>query len=343
MSQTSDGTSHPATPGRSSAGVGGPPVSPGLVMATVVLFWGLGPPVSKLITAPAVISVLYRFWLSVPLSFALAALVGSPLRWSTVRRAFVPGAAFGINLVFVFLALNASAVAVLSVVTTLQPGFILVVAGPFLGERPSWWHVGWTVVGIGGAALVVLGAGAEFDASPLGVAYAVIAMITFTLYFLLTRRARSRVDGGSGAGSQPAGHDIGALEWMAGITLAAAVTVTPWALLTSSAADFRAVDGTDWIWLAFIIAVTGIAGHALMAWTHRYIEASRSSLYLLAMNVVAIGAAWLIHDEPLNARQLVGGLVVFGAVAAVILRPPSSRSQPVPGDGPRSRFAVRSR
>ena len=30
----------------------------------------------------------------------------------------------------------------------LQPGVVLVVAGRWLGERPSPWHVGWTVIGI---------------------------------------------------------------------------------------------------------------------------------------------------------------------------------------------------
>ncbi|MEL7156051.1 MAG: DMT family transporter, partial [Actinomycetota bacterium] len=244
-------------------------------MAVVILFWGLGPPVSKLITAPAVISVLYRFWISVPILFVLAAVVGSPLRWATLRRTFIPGAAFGINLVFVFLTLNAAAVAVLSMITAMQPGFIMLIAGPFLGERPRLWHVAWTMFGIGGTAVVVLGAGAEFEASALGVGYAVAAMVMFTAYFLLTKQVRSQ------------DPDLHPIEWMAGISLAAAITVTPWALAVSSAEDYRAVDGIDWLWLAFIIAVTGVAGHVLMAWTHRYIQASRSSLYLLSNMVQA--------------------------------------------------------
>lgn len=59
-----------------------------------------------------------------------------------------------------------------------------------------------------------------------------------------------------------------------------------------------------------------------MAWVHRFVDATRSSLYLLSMNVVAIVAAWLIHDEPLTLVQIGGGVVVFAAVAAVISRPP---------------------
>lgn len=286
-------------------------MSPGLVMTAVILCWGFGPPISKLISAPAVIAVMYRFWISVPILFTLAIWAGHRPRWSTLRRTALPGAAFGINLVLVFLALNAAAVAVLSVVSTMQPGFILLLAGPFLGERPKLWHIVWTGIGIAGTSLVVLGSGSEVSSSWLGVFYAVASMVMFTAYFLLTKQARSEAT------------DVHPLAWMAGISLFAALVVTPWAVLTSSADDYRMVDGNDWIWMAFIVLVTGIAGHVMMAWTHRYIQASRSSMYLLSMNIVAIAAAWVIHDEPLTIIQALGGVVVFGAVAAVISRPAS--------------------
>ena len=66
----------------------------------------------------------------------------------------------------------------------------------------------------------------------------------------------------------------------------------------------------------------GIAGHVIMSWVTRYVQASRSSLYLLAMNVVAVAVAWPIHHESVTAWQAMGGLVVLASVAAVISRPP---------------------
>lgn len=304
--------SDPASPSVTHAPAAPPAVAPGLVLAVVIVVWGLGPPISKLITAPPVIAVLYRFWISFPILWVLSAATGHRLRWRTMRRCALPGAAFGVNLLLVFMALKAATVAVLSVVAALQPGIILLVAGPFLGERPKLWHVGWTAVGIAGTALVVLGAGPTVHSTPLGVVYAVASQLTFVVFFLLTKQVRS---------ADPGLHP---LEWMAGVSLFAALAVTPWALATSSAADYRAVNGTDWLWMAFIVVVTGILGHVLMVWTHAYIQASRSSLYLLSMNVVAIAAAWPIHHEPLTVVQGLGGLIVFGAVAAVIRRPTAS-------------------
>jgi len=280
----------------------------GTALAFVILVWGLGPPISKLITAPAVISVLYRFWLSVPILFLFATLRGVRPTWESVRHGVLAGAAFGINLVFVFLTINEGAVAVLSVFAAMQPGIILLVAGPFLGERPGLWHIGWTLIGIAGTATVVATGGEGFEVGATALIYAGVSQIFFTAYFLLTKRERSR-------------RDIDAVQWMAGVVVWAAIAVTPWALLTSSAEDYRAINGWDWLWLALIIVFTGGLGHIVMAWVHRYVDASRSSLYLLSMNIVAILAAWVIHDEPLTLLQMLGGVVVFTAVAAVISRP----------------------
>ncbi len=277
-------------------------------MAVIILFWGLGPPVSKLITAPSVIAVLYRFWLSVPVLYLLAKFTGHRLSMDTIKRTAFAGAAFGINLVFVFLTINEAAIAVLSVIAALQPGMILLIAGRYLGERPTAWHVLWTIVGVGGTVVVVLGGGKAFEVSGLAIIYSLISQLFFTFYFVETKRVRSRIQ-------------IDSIEWMAGVTLFAALTVTPWALLTSTREDYLAVGGLDWLWLAFIIIFTGGLGHVLMAWVTKYIDASRSSLYLLSMNIVAIGAAWLIHDEPLSLLQLLGGAIVFAAVGAVVSRP----------------------
>ena len=283
--------------------------TPSAALVFVVLVWGLGPPIAKLITAPSVVSVLYRFALSVPLLYVFAALRGHRPTQVSVRKSAWAGAAFGINLLFVFLTINQGAVAVLSVIAALQPGVILLVAGRFLGERPTLWHIIWTMVGIVGTAVVVVGGGDGFEVDVLGVLYAVIAMVFFTVYFLITKQVRSA-------------NDIDSVQWMAGIVFWAAVAVAPWALISNSRAEFAELAGIDWLWLAAMIVFTGGLGHIVMAWVHRYIDASRSSLYLLSMHVVAIAAAWLIHDEPLSPVQLLGGLVVFAAVAAVVSRPP---------------------
>ncbi len=288
---------------------------PLLVLAVVVLSWGAGPVITKLITAPPLVGVVLRFALSIPVLFVLVKLRGGTVGRETFRRTALPGLAFGINLIFVFAAVQEATIAVLSVSVALQPALLLFVAGPLFGERPTLAHVMWTLLGVAGAAGVILGAGEELRASPLGLFFSITAMLTFSVYFVLTRLARSTID-------------VDPVEWMAGINVWSFVAAAIPSAVLLDRSDFEQLDGSDLAWLVVLAYLTGVFGHVLMSWVHGYIEAARSALYLLAMNIVAVGLAWPVHDEPVTATQLLGGLVVLIAVASVIRLPP--RVEPVP-------------
>jgi probable blue pigment (indigoidine) exporter len=290
----------------------------GAVMVAVIVIWGLGPPVTKLISAPPLVAVSMRFWLSVPLVWIVTYATGGRVTRAVLQRTALPGVLFGINLALVFAALQHSSVAVMAVIQTLQPGVVLLVAGRWLGERATGWHIGWTTVGVLGVAIAILGGDPEVRGSAVGVALCVGSMLTFTGYYLMNRRARSTTP-------------ISPMEWMSGVTLFAGLFITPIALATSSLDDYRQLAGADWLYLVFVAIVVGIVGHAMMSWAHRFIPAARSSLFLLAMNVVAIAVAWPIHDEPVEPIQAAGGLVVLVAVAAVLTRPASVRVVSIDG------------
>ena len=282
---------------------------PLMVLGVVVLSWGAGPVITKLITAPPVVGVILRFALSVPVLFALVQLRGGRVSLETFRRAALPGLAFGVNLIFVFAAVQEATIAVIAVSIALQPALLLFVAGPLFGERPTLAHVMWTFFGVLGAAVVILGAGEELRASGLGILFAIMALLTFSVYFVLTRLARSTVD-------------VDPVEWMAAInvwSLVAALVPAPFLIRSG---DFGQLDWTDFFWLLVLAYLTGVFGHVLMSWVHGYIEAARSALYLLSMNLVAVGLAWPVHDELVTLLQLVGGLVVLISVASVIRLPP---------------------
>ena len=281
---------------------------PLLALGLVIVSWGAGPVITKLITVAPLVGVVLRFAMSVPLLFALLAIRGQRLTVDTLRRTALPGMAFGINLIFVFAALQEATVAVLSVSMTLQPALLLILAGPLFGERPTMAHVLWTLVGVAGAAAVILGAGEELRASPLGLGFAFGAMATFSVYFLATRLARSTID-------------VDPFCWMAGVNLWSLVAALVPSLFLVDRADLAQLDARDVLWLLVLAYLTGVFGHVLMSWVHGYIEAARSSLYLLAMNLVAVGLAWPVHDEPVTVAQLLGGLVLVGSAAAVIRLP----------------------
>ncbi len=292
---------------------------PLLVMGLVVISWGLGPPISKLLTAPAMVSAFIRFGMSTPFLLVVLALRG---RWLS-RRVFwqtaLPGLSFGINMVFVFAAVQEVTISVMSVMMALQPAMLLALVGPIFGDRVSVRQIVFTLIGVGGAAGVIMGAGGEFRASGFGLFLTAMSVLTFTVYFVLTRMARST-------------SAVDPIEWMAGINFWSFVAAVPPTVLMVTPNQFFEFGGLDWLWIVIVAFVTGVFGHVLMTWCHGHIEVARSSLYVLAMHIVAVGAAWLIHGEPVTPMQFGGGAVVLFSVAMVIRTPAGSRAVPEPAE-----------
>ena len=285
---------------------------PYAALLCVVFLWGAGPVVTKLITVPPVTGALLRFGISVPMLFAIVVATGRRISWPTMRAAAAPGAAFGINMMLVFAAVQEATVAVLVVAMSLQPVVILIIAGPMFGERATRAHVGWTVVATAGASLVILGAGSELRASPLGVVLALTAVTMFTAYFVLTRAARLKTA-------------VDPIEWMAAINMWAFASIVPMAIFASNWSDVTTMETRDWLWIIVLSFFTGALGHVLMSWALGYVEASRSSLSMLLMNIVAVSLAWPVHNEPVTWVQGLGGIIALSAVAAVLRIPPATR------------------
>ena len=285
---------------------------PLIVVGIVVVLFGLGPPVTKLVTAPPLVGAMMRFLVSVPIMLVVLRWRGGRVDLKLLRSTMWPGLAFGTNLIFVFAALQEVTVSVLSTVVANQPAVLLVLAGPLFGERPTVRHALWTLGGVAGAALVILGAGKELRATGLGLVLALLAFVTFTIYFVLTRIARS-------------GTDVDPIEWITGVTIWALISSVPPVLVMTSWSDFQQFGGLDWLWIGIIAVFTGSIGHVMMSWAHAYVEAARSSLYMLGMHVVSVGLSWPLNGEPLTIVQVLGGAVVLASVAMVIRIPTQRR------------------
>jgi len=146
-------------------------------------------------------------------------------------------------------------------------------------------------------------------ASVLGIVLALLALATFTAYWVLTRSARRDTD-------------VDPIGWMTGVNIWAVVSAVPPVVLFTNGDDWSRFGGLDWLWIVMIALLTGALGHVMMSWVHAYVEAARSSLYMLDMHVVAVGLSWPIHGEPVTVVQVIGGVVVLLCVAMVIRIPP---------------------
>ncbi len=112
------------------------------------------------------------------------------------------------------------------------------------------------------------------------------------------------------------------------MTLVAALTVTPIALLTHQ--DFGSVHGVGWLWLVLLVLVPGAAGHGLMTWAHAHVDVSTSSVLTLGEPVLATVGAAVFLGESLNVVQALGMGVVVAALAVLAMaEAPTVETEPV--------------
>jgi drug/metabolite transporter (DMT)-like permease len=255
----------------------------------------------KIARLQALAFAFYRLWIGAAIMLAVLYATGRRLSWSTVRRVAPSGVLFGANLAFFFAALKATSVADVLIIAALQPALTLLVAGRLFGERVTTQHLVWTGVSLVGVALVIVGSSGSPAWSLRGDLLAVGALLAWTTYWLLSKRVRQTVP---------------AFEYMTAVTVAAAVVVTPLALLSGQGLRVR---WQDWLWLLVFVAGAQ-AGHTLLAWSHAQVDVSVSSVLILAEPVIAAVAALVFLGEPLAWLSVAGGLIAVLAVAAVARR-----------------------
>ena len=278
-----------------------------VVVGTVA--WGSTGIFVKEIRLAALPLTFYRLWLGVILLGALLLIRRRPLSLAVMLRSVVAGLFLAADIALFFSALKLTSVAVATVIGALQPALVLVVAGRFFGERVGWRVVIWTMVSIGGIAAVAVGPGVPRGEHLTGDALAVGSLVAFTGYWLVSKRVIGAADDSD--------------RYTFGVMLVAAVAMTPVALVSGE--PLAPVRPADWFWLALLAIVPG-SGHLLFNFAHRFVDVSVSSVVSAGNPVIASLLALLVLGEPLEAVQVVGGIVAVLAIAAVAYHAADPRS-----------------
>lgn len=272
-----------------------------VAMAGVVVIWGMGPPLSKLISGPPTTVAAVRIWLAVPLTYLVLRSQGGRVTKAAMRGSLWGGVFFGANLLLFFSALRHTTVATITLIGVLQPVTVGLVSVKLFGERITRWGLGWTLVAIAGVGGAVLAAGKTVRTTPLGLLLSVATILCLSAYMLASRQARTTL--------APNEYLFGVMVW-ASMVLAVPVVF--------EGLQWRALDGHDWLWLAVVLIGPGWLGHLLLSWAITEIPMSISSLNMLPATVLSIAAAWPIHDEHVTLLQGLFGLVTLVAVALVV-------------------------
>lgn len=264
--------------------------------------WGFGAIFARLTFASGLVLTFYRLWAgsAVLVIFMLAS--GRRLSWSNLRASWLGGVFLTGDMAMFFCAVKLTSVVDVSVIGAVQPALVLIAARPLFGERMGRWDVFWIFVAIAGVSAAVVGPGVRSHHQLAGDLLAVGSLFCWSAYWLVSKHARE---------SQPA------LEYTAGVTIVAAMTMTPIVLLAGQ--PLARVEAGDWLWISLLAIVPGTA-NLLINWAHRYVDASVSSVIGASNPIVAATAAMVILGQPLTIVQVCCGLVALAAVAVVATR-----------------------
>jgi drug/metabolite transporter (DMT)-like permease len=269
--------------------------------------WGLVPIVLKQTHMPPLAFAMYRLWMGV-LVYALVFVVTSRrLRWATIKSCALGGVFFGVDVALTFSAFKLASVANATIIGGLAPVFIALGAARWFGERLERRDLVFVALSFVGVGIVAIGSSGSPSWSPLGDALAAASTLSWTSYWLFSKRAR---------------RDVSALEYMATVMLVGAITVTCVALAfgLSGHVSLAPPQGTDWLWIWVVTLLPGATGHLLLAWSHRHLEAWLAALITQCMPVIGSVAAWVLLGESLTALTIAGGLLVLAATAVIAVR-----------------------
>jgi drug/metabolite transporter (DMT)-like permease len=273
--------------------------------------WGFGAIFAALTFSPGLVLTFYRLWLGALLLNVISLSVGRRLTMATLRGSWLGGLLLGADMSMFYSAVKLTSIVDATVIGALEPVLVILAARRLFGERVGRSDVAWIVLAMVGVTAAVLGPGVHTNHQLVGDLLAVGAMVSWSAYWLVSKHARQL-------------H--GALEYTTGVTIMAALAVTPAVFIAGQ--SLARVHPGDWTWICLLAVVPG-GGHLLMNWAHRYVDASISAVVGNLSPLVAALAAIPILGQSLDATQVAGVLVGLGAIAVVAARHREPVSSPL--------------
>ncbi len=274
----------------------------GLLGATAaVSAWALGTVLTKAIGMGGLAVGVYRFWMFSILILIWMAVRGTPFRWSVMRRSMGGGIALGTDIAFFFSAIKLTTVVNATLIGSLQPVLVGVVAARFMGEDINRRDALWSLVALLGVGGVILASSGLPEWSLAGDLLAFAAMFSWSAYFIFSKRSKD---------------SLTSTEYTAGTSIWTAIIVTPLALGFSQ--DLGWPGLRDMVLLTVMVLVAGVVGHGLMNWSLVRIPLWIGSTFTLLIPVVSAALAWLFLGERLTVGQMAAMCLVLFSLAMIV-------------------------
>ena len=273
--------------------------------------WAGGTIITKSIDMGGLAVGVYRFWFFSAVIVVWMASRGTPMRLSVLRDSALGGIALGLDIAFFFSAIKLTTVVNATLIGSLQPIVVGVVAARFMGEEIKGRDALWSLLALVGVAGVILASSGVEEWSLSGDLLAFAAMFTWSGYFIFSKRSKGKLT---------------STEYTAGTAIWTAVIVTPLAVGFSQDLGWPGWD--DIVWLLVMVALAGVVGHSLMNWSLVRIPLWVGSTFTLLIPVVSAILAWIVLDEALSLAQAAAMGLVLVSLAMIVSGQRSTGGQP---------------
>jgi drug/metabolite transporter (DMT)-like permease len=169
-------------------------LSHGLIGAGIaVCAWSTGTVLAKGIDMGGLAIGAYRFAF-----FAMAIVVwmrlrGAPFRLRVMRDSMWGGLALGADIALFFSAVKLTSIVNATIIGSLQPIVVGVIAARFFGERIRLRDAAWSLVALGGVVAVVSASAGDDVHDIRGDLLALAAMLSWSAYFVASKKSKQRM------------------------------------------------------------------------------------------------------------------------------------------------------
>jgi len=243
----------------------------------------------------------YRLWTGVAIYAVMFAATGRRLRWSTIKACAPGGLIFAADVGLAFIAFHDTSIVDATVIGTLSTVTIAIGAAIWFGESLRRSALVLIAVSMVGVVLVAVGSSGTPSFGVRGDVAALCSALTWTAYWLYSKRARATV---------------GALEYMATVMLVAAIAMT--IVAPATGASLAWPNASEWLGLFTVALVAGAVGHSLLAWSHQHLQAWLASLILNCQPIVSVALAWVLLRQEVTPLTALGSVLVLAATATLV-------------------------
>lgn len=283
----------------------------GVVGFGVGLF-STGPVIIAAASVGGITFSFWRMWIAIPILFVSTLVHRHTSGITTARNgwkwALGCGALFACHQVMFITALQATSVVDVTLMNTIAPIVVGVLAVKAFGERPGPQFRLWAAFAMIGAAAVALVGSTGPEGDPVGVALAAGNVFFYSLFFVGSKLARPHIE---------------PVPFLLGSGTMAAVVVTVFALVTRT--DVMDITVHDLLLCLTIALLPGFLGHLSVTWALRWVPANLPPVMMLSIPVLSGAMAWVLLGEAVSVAQAVAGLITLIGVAGAVRSPSAQR------------------